>query len=157
MASGEPKAASKAVVDPNFEKQVKRLIELAKTRYENGKLGQTQWERPEVDSGEPSWDGNLDKIDEVGAVFNREAANTSFVDAIKDAESPGADGDLVAAQLQVDYLGCADRAFQARHTFNWPRAYALALGRKRGQGDDRGPLGITVLELVRHIVGEAKV
>jgi len=67
----------------------------------------------------------LKKIDkDYGLIFN--------------VESPGTDGDVKALKLQAAYLQAMERAMNLRYT-GLAKSEALAAGRRKGQGDGKGP------------------
>jgi hypothetical protein len=149
----EPTPESKAEVDPVFEDQIKKLRERAKDEAEARTGGDsTQWNMPDLQD----WDGDLFAIEEISDAFKREDANDKFEEAVKDATNPGVAADLGALTLQVDYLGCMERAFRARHASRRPRTMAHMTGRRKGHGDERGTLTQMDLEFVRNLVKQAK-
>ena len=150
----KPSATSKAQIDPNFEKQIRRLRERAKEEAEAREGGnQTQWLMPEL---EGEWEGDLFDIEGISESFARDSANDDFEDAVKDAEDSGVVGDLIACTLRVDYMAAMERAFRSRHTMRRPRAFAHMTGRKKGHGNDRGVLTQTTLEFVRNTIKQSQ-
>jgi hypothetical protein len=63
----------------------------------------------------------------------------------------GAAGDLTLAAIQVDYLNCMERAFRARHTTSFSRGVAHHSLRRKGQGDNNGPLKYGLLDYLRDL------
>lgn len=147
------KAQAKADVDPNFETQVKELQSQNKDLVDPALTGgQTKWLMPR----DADWSGDLFDWDGMHKPFNRDASNQAFRDAIKDAKSPGTTGDLVVTTTQIDILAIMERAFRSRHTMSRPRAFAHAMGRRKGHGSDKGPLVQCQLEFVRGLVKESR-
>lgn len=145
------KPSSKASMDPTFEKQVRKLKTAAKAEHDAGVVGeQVKWFRPE------NWAGNPLDLDALSDPFDRTKANQDYTDAVSDAANPGVNGDVVATTTMIDYLGVMERAFRTRHTLRRCRATAHALGRKRGQGDDRGPFVQLGIEYIRSVLKQAK-
>jgi len=103
------------------------------------------WYAP-ADAGDPT-----DVAAPAGA-FDRSDANAAYERAIADAAAPAPVGIAMAAKVQVDYVGCEERAYRARQATG-PRCLAHAAGRRRGHGADRGIFKGSVLghaqELVR--------
>lgn len=147
------KATSKADVDPNFETQVKELQTQNAAIAPAALLGQqTQWLMPK----HADWTGDLFDWDNMGKPFNRDASNKAFRDAISDAKSPGTTGDMAVTTTQIDILAIMERSFRARHTMSRPRAFAHAMGRRKGHGNDKGPLVQCQLEYIRGLVKESR-
>lgn len=144
---------SKVDVDDRFETQIR---ELRKSNEAGAKAAlegeQPKWMQP--DKGD--WDGDLFDIDGISDAFDREEINDKFKESIENTEDAGVDGDLVTATLQIDYLGCMERAFRSRHTMRRPRAMGHAAGRMAGHGDEKGVLAQTALEFVRGLVKQSK-
>lgn len=142
---------SRVDVDPNFEKQLRKLKEDAAAH--EGALrtgGQVTWMRP------LDWAGDPFDYESIHRALNRDTANAQFVDAVKDANNPGTVGDLIAATLMVDYLGTMERAYKNRVTMGRCRRVAHLAGRKRGHGSDTGPLVQSALEYARRVVKKSK-
>lgn len=143
----------KADVDPNLEAQVKGLQKQAAAAVPLALTGgPAKWMMPEKNQ----WSGDLFDWDGISSPFNADKANQWYGDAVKDPTSPGAGGDLVVTQTAVDYLACLERSFRSRHLMRRPRAFAHAMGRKKGHGHDKGPLVQCVLEFLRGLVKETK-
>lgn len=141
---------SKADVDPNFEKRIRDVKNHAAAEAESQDTGQqTKWFRPQ------GWDGNVFDTEGMATAYSREAANQSFLEAVKDPENPGTTGDVVATLTMISTLAGMERAARLRH-MRRPRAIAHMLGRKAGHGDDRGPLVQCNLEYVRGTLKQGK-
>ena len=63
----------------------------------------------------------------------------------------GPAGDLTLAALQVDYLNCMERAFRARHTTSFSRGVAHHTLRRKGQGNNKGPLKSGLMDHLRDL------
>ncbi len=146
-----PNAKSKADVDPNFEKQLRRLKEDARA---NGDAlaagGQTRWARP------VGFDGDVFDYDGMHTAFTRDKANQDFVAAVANPDSPGVSGDLVTTTTQIDYLACLERAYRMRHAGGMPRLLLHGAGAMKGAGSDQGVYTLCGVEFVRRLVAEAK-
>src|SRR5687768_6232711 len=141
-----PVPASKVDVDPNFEKQLRKLKDDARVQEEAlRKGGQVKWMRP------LNWNGNPADYAGIHQALNRDTANSQFVDAVKDARTPGVTGDLIAATLMIDYLGAMERAYKDRVTMTKPRRVAHTAGRKKGHGSDTGPFIQLAVEYLRRV------
>lgn len=141
---------SKANVDPNYEKRIRDAKNHAAAEAESRDTGrQTKWSRPQ------GWDGNVFAVDGIAAPFSREAANQSFLEAVKDPENPGTGGDVVATLTMISTLAGMERARRLR-LMRRPRAIAHMIGRKAGHGDDRGPLVQCNIEYVRGVLKQGK-
>lgn len=150
-AEGDPQPSSKGGIDPNFQTQVLRQ------RYINDQIWQNfnkpalwPWNMPENYSG--------DVIDNQAPseAFKRDKANQDYVDAIKDANSSGVQGDLQRSAVQVDFLAQLERAFRARHLMPRTRAWALAMGRIKAHGNQKGAVVQLALEFVRELDKRSK-
>lgn len=149
MATPQPSA--KATMDPNFDKRMRELKENAKQEYEERSQGnQVKLFRPK------GWNGDLFDVEGLSTPFLRDKANQDFVEAVKDAQSPGTTGDLVATTTMIDELAMMEAAFRSRHTMRRPRAVAHMLARKRGHGDDKGPFIQLGLEYVRGLLEQSR-
>lgn len=143
-------ATPKAKVDPKFELTVRSLKENAAKISQatlDGDFENISWNIP----ANHDWDGDLSDLEGISKLFPRADANQMFIDAIKDSSDPGTSGDMILSALQVDYLGCLERAFRARHTMSPNRALAHATARQSAHGADTGPLVQLVLEYIRSI------
>ena len=146
-----PKPQSKANMDPNFEKQLRKLKKGAKDKAEKlKKAGQVKHDRPE------NWNGDPFDYEGMKEPFKRDKANDDLVAAISDQNSPGTSGDVVAASVMINQLATLERAFRVRHTLRRCRATAQAAGRQQGQGDDKGPYIQLGVEYVRALLKQAK-
>lgn len=143
--------ASKVDVDPNFEKQLRKLKEdaaAASLALRQG--GQVKWMRPF------GWEGDPTDYESIHTALNRDKANDQFIDAVKDANVPGVVGDTISATLMIDYLATMERAYKNRATMTHCRRLAHLAGRKKGHGSDTGPLVQSSLEYLRRVVKKAK-
>lgn len=146
-----PTPKSVVTMDPNFEKQLRRLKAAAAAAYAGGSTG------GQVPNYTPvGWNGDPFDYAGLGVPFSRAAANDGMVKAMADAANPGTTGDVVAGAVMVNELAVMERAFRVRHTLRRCRATAHALGRKRGQGADTGPFVQLGVEYVRGILKQAK-
>ena len=144
-------AASKGQIDSIFEQQVKQSQRDASDEYDARSNGdQPMWQRPAI------WNGQVFDFDGYSDAFDRSTAHQIFTDAVADPDQPRTTGDLLASITQVDYLAVQERALRCRHTMTRTRAYAHMLGRRRGQGDDRGSIIRSTLEYVRGILAQGK-
>jgi len=150
-------ASSKVEVNDAFEKQIRELREAQDANSRAVAEGlQSVWIKPDLEGGPTPWNGDLFILENLSLPFSREELNEAFEEVLKDADSPGVSGDLIAATLQADYLGTMERAYRARHTMRRPRAMAHAAGRFYGHGGEKGVLTQTALEFVRGIVNQTK-
>lgn len=108
----QPKARKKTEIRSKFQGQMDRLIltaEVGEKALEQA--GQPDWYMPE----RSVWDGDLFDIEGMAAPFDRQEHYDDFKEVCKDALDPGTVGDLIAIQLQGDWLACLERAFRLRH------------------------------------------
>lgn len=146
-----PTPKSKVDVDPNFEKQIKALRDHAAAEAAARNVGgQVKWFRP------AGWNGDPFDYAGIGTALNRDGPNQGMIDAIKDQDNPGTTGDVVAAATMIGRLATLERAMKARHTLRRIRATAHVIGRKRGHGQDTGPLVQLGLEFVRGVVKQSR-
>jgi hypothetical protein len=146
-----PQPRSKASMPANFEKRFRDMRIAAAQEYEARKAGgQVYWFWP------ADWHGHLNDVEGMSAPFGRDDANQMFLAAVKDPQNPGTTGDVVAVTTAIDTLAAMEQAFRARHCLRRPRATAHLLGRKRGHGDDRGPLTQNYVEYLRFLLKEAR-
>jgi hypothetical protein len=146
-----PTPASKVDVDPNFERQLRKIKDDARAASEALRSGgQVKWMRPH------DWEGDPTDYESIHEALNRDRANEQFVDAVKDAQAPGVVGDTISATLMIDYLATMERAFKNRATMSHCRRIAHVAGRKKGHGSDTGPLVQSSLEYLRRVVRKAK-
>lgn len=149
--AAEVNVQSKVDVDPNFERQLRRLKDEAAVRAVALQAGgQVLNMRP------LGWPGHVDDYGSIHDALNRDVANQQFIDAVKDATKPGTSGDLIAATLMVDYLGSMERAYKNRVTMSRARRVAHAAGRTAGQGSDTGVFVQGVIEYLRRIIQHSK-
>jgi hypothetical protein len=148
MTTAQP--SKKSDVDPNFEKQLNELQQDARVEGQNRiKNDQVKWMAP------LNWAGDPFDYDKIAEAFNRNKANEQYEEAVKDPQSPGNAGDLVATTTQIDFLGTMERAFRARYTHSFSRSVALAAGRRKGHGADKGTFKQSALQYVRGILKQA--
>ena len=146
-----PTPTSVANMDPVFENRLQDAQAAAAAEFTARNIGgQVQWNRP------ADWAGDTFDYAKMHASFDRSAANSDCLSAISDAEIPGVTGDVVASTAQIDELSIMERALKARYTLRRCRATAHMLGRKRGQGDDRGPYIQLGVEYIRNVLKQAK-
>jgi len=143
---------SRANIDPNYSKQVRRLKKQAEEQeHQKRKVGdQVTYYRPE------GWNGDPFDYEGMATPFQRDQANQDMLSAIKDASAPGVTGDVVVTATMINFLSQLERAFRVRQTLRRPRAVALAVGRQRGHGHDLGPFGQLGLEYVSGVLRQAK-
>ena len=138
-------------MDPVFQDQVQEHQKQAQKEYDKRHTqDQYPWTMPQL----KGWSGDLWDWEGMKEPFKREKANQDFVSATKDQFNPGVTGDLVITTTQIDYLAVMERAFRARHTYSWARAYAQKLGRRKGHGDPS--LGLFVYGIIEYIHGLLK-
>lgn len=138
------------VTTGGYEKLVKSLQAHAATqevKRETG--GQVRWYRP------PGWSGDPADYDAMSAPFAREGLNQGMIDAQKDADNPGGDGEIVAASQMIAHAAVFERAFRVRHTLRRRRGTALQAGRYRGHGSDSGPHVTLGIEPIREALAAA--
>lgn len=146
-----PKPVSKVNMDPNFEKQLRKLRTDAAAEAAGRITGdQVKWDRPD------GWAGDPFDYDGLHTPFSREQANQEMVLAIKDAKNPGTTGDVVAASTMINRLSCMERAFKVRHTLRRCRGTAHLASRKQGHGSEKGPYAQLGTEYVRALLRQAK-
>lgn len=144
---------SRVDVDPVFERQIRALRAACAGVARSVLSGdRPRWMTPELFD----WSGDTNDWDGMSAAFDRSQANEQFAAAIADAGNPGTVADLMAATTMIDYLGCMERAYRARHALPANRAALHMASRLAGHGDERGALTVCGLEYVRRLVRQAK-
>lgn len=146
-----PTPQSKADIDPNFERQLRKRKQDAKAEYDGVSAGdRAKWDRP------VGWSGDVFDYAGMHQAHNRDKANQGLVDAVKDASAPGTTGDVVVCSVMINRLATMERAFKVRHTLRRIRATAHTLGRKLGHGNDTGPYIQLGVEYARELLRQAK-
>ena len=147
-------ASMKSNIDPLFSKQVQELTKKAKKQKERRKGEQAEWMMP----NKGDWNGDLFKWQEMETMFGKpsrghgEKLADMAEEVLRDGESPGMAGDIIAISMQADYLAMMERAFRSRHTMRRPRAWAHAAGVHDGQGKAQGPLKQNANEFISGIL-----
>lgn len=142
--------ASKLDVDPNYEKQVRKLRDHARAEYDARSVGnQVKWFRPD------GWEGDPRDYEALRTPFSRAGVNDKVVSAMNPAD-PGTVGDVVAGATMVGVLSTMERAFTVRQTLRRTRGTAHHLARKQGQGSDSGTVVKLWLEYVRGVVRQSR-
>lgn len=150
MPDGAPN--SKAEIRDRFRLQIDKLAATGLNIAAAARLEeQLKW--MQLDLGD--WDGDLDNQEDIGKAFSRDENAQDYKDAIKDSESPGTVGDLMASQLQGEFLACQERAFRARHRGS-VRSQFHAAARRDGHGNEKGVLKRSVANYVESILKAAK-
>lgn len=128
------KAQSVADVRENFRKQTDKMKENSEKLAKASQLKeQRPWMHPELGS----WLGDLFDLKGMAEPFKRDENHNDLLQAVKSAESPGTTTDLIASQLQGDFLGTCERAFRERHK-STIRSRLHAAGRHYGSGHESG-------------------
>lgn len=147
----DPKPQAKVNMEPNFEKRLRDIQDHAQKEFEARPKGdQVKWFRPE------NFNGDLTDYQLLGEGFERKQANQEAVDAVKDPNSPGVSGDTVAAVTMIETLAVMERSWRARHTMRRTRAVAHLAGRKKGHGDQTGPILQGNTEYLRRLLAQAR-
>lgn len=127
--SGGRRGKSQAKVHTVFSDRLRDLQKQAKQSHAAFRgISQRGWQVPTQASG-----SLLDIANLHNPAFEREAINTNYVEATRDLDTAGTNGDVIALKQQMDYNACEERAYRARHT-SLVRAMCLAHGRRAGQG-----------------------
>lgn len=146
-----PKPTAKADIDPKYEKILRAIKEHAQSEADQRRKGEgVRWFRPTDFTG-----GEFD-FGAMSAPFSRQKANDDYKKSVQDASAPGVSGDIVATTTMIDCLSVMERAFRQRHTMRRVRATAHMAGRKKGQGNDKGPFVQNYLEYIRSVVKQSK-
>lgn len=124
-------ASTPGSIDKNFDT---RLRELASQSDASSKatLGQQgrQWMWPaELSSVGP---GDIDKLEQA---FDRGELNTEYKQILNADEN--AVGSAACVKVQIDELGCMERAFRLRH-MSPVRGFLMGAARRRGHGHPQG-------------------
>lgn len=143
---------SVADVRTRFTAQLTSLKKAAAAAFAATKMtAPREWFSP--DKGD--WDGDLTNVEGLSKAYDRSDNATDFQAAIKDGRQPGTVGDLLASQIQGDYLAVQERAYRARmHSSVRCRFHAAA--RQRGHGDEKGLFQQGVLGYVAQLVKASK-
>lgn len=146
------KPTSKADIRTTFRKQLEKLAKDAEAAHKAYKLeGQRKWYHPELEG----WSGDLFDLEGIAQAYDRQENHEDFLNALQDAQSPGAIGDLAASQFQGDWLAALERAFRRRHA-SVVRSRLHAAGRLFGHGHEKGPLKQGVMKWLEGLVQNAK-
>lgn len=145
-------AKSKAEIRERFRTQINKLAETGVAHRDAAKLKDRRlWTK--IDKN--GWSGDLFDLDGMLKAFARDENWQDFKDAIKDPENAGTTGDLIASQLQSEYLAVQERAFRYRHATPC-RLLLHAAARSYGHGAERGVLKLAVLGYIENILKSAK-
>jgi hypothetical protein len=149
MADG----SRQADVDPQFEKQIRALRAAAALASGPGDMQSGNWQKAQwmIPDG---WAGDPADLAAFSPPFDRSVSNDAFLAAVSNGQAPGVVGDCVIASTQIDYLACLERSFRIRQTMDRPRAFAHAMARQTGLGNESGTY-TQDLEYVRSLVKEA--
>ena len=143
--SKTPKPSTKAQIDPNFQKQVQKLVQDAARRAAAIEGAPPAAMVPE------DWDGDVRNIVGLGEPFDRQDLNQQYADAHQDAAAPGTVGDVVAIKLQIDYLAMMERSFRIRHS-SPIRDICHMFARHKGHGNGKGVFQNQVLGHVQDAI-----
>lgn len=127
-------AQSRTDIREKFRTQTDKLRTDAET---NAKAYQLQEQRVWMAPEKGDWDGNLFDLAGLAKPFKRDENHEDYLNACQDKSSPGTANDLIAAQLQGDFLGTYERAFRERHKTSI-RTRLHAAGRCFGTGHEKG-------------------
>jgi len=132
--SDTPTAKVKGL-DDTLLRQLDAAAEYARKDQEAvWKPGPRPWFVPADPEG--NWSGDLFALEELNGLFSREDLGRRF-DEATDPESPGVSGDLMAVQLQGDYLATMERAYRNRIRTS-VRNKIHAAARRKGQSGASG-------------------
>jgi hypothetical protein len=124
----------KSDIGQHWQKQHQRMVDYAKKDWTAMKLGAVwMWYQPDAQG----WNKDLFDLTGMSQPFDRQDQFNDFDSVTKDGNSPGCVGDLMAIQLQGDYLGTLERAFRERHK-SWPRMMVHSNARRYGHQHDLG-------------------
>lgn len=138
-------ATQKAKVRNNFLFRVGDLIAHGLIQYDSV----TKLERTFVQAGTPPSGQTHDAMWK--EAFSREDNSNDFLAAVSNVQDPGVVGDLIASQLQADYLAMMERAVRASSMTHMQARYQAA-ARRRGQAMPQGVLTKGVLGYVENLV-----
>lgn len=139
---------SVAQIRDRFRAQLNMLVETGDNNHRAAKL-ETRRSWTMLDKN--GWSGDLHDLDGMSKAFDRADNWQDFKDAIKDASAPGTSGDIIASQLQSEYLATQERAFRNRHASPC-RLMLHAAARRRGHSHDNGVLKVGVLGYLENIL-----
>lgn len=123
-----PNGRVKTDIRTRYKAQMERLVELA----ENAQKSMYNEVQPDWMIVEHNgWDGDLFNIPDMEKPFDRQEHYQDFADVVSDPNSPGTVADLMALQLQGDWLAAMERAFRERHKSH-VRCMAQASARHKG-------------------------
>lgn len=132
--------ASKGKISSVLNAQIDKLVEYAlKMEAALCNTGHPDFFIPDVSAAATNtsaWTGDTLDIDSLNS-FSREELATQFRNAVKDANNPGAVGDMITTILQGDFLAQMERAFRLRHS-TAVRLRMHSAGRHRGHGHVNG-------------------
>ncbi len=114
--------------------QLNRLAAYAKADWNAMRLdGLNMWYQPQAEG----WNQDLFDLKGMSQAFDRGAHAQDFEAAMANPANAGCVGDLMAIQLQGDFLASLERAFRERHK-TWPRMMVQANCRRYGHQHEKG-------------------
>jgi hypothetical protein len=145
-------AASVASLGTRFAAQLAALTAAASNNFQASTLQQQrQWDSP--DRG--TWSGNPSDLVGLSQAFDRTANAQDYKNAVRNTEQPGVVGDMMASQIQGDYLAVQERAYRARLQSS-VRCQLHAGARNYGHGHSAGLFQQGVLGYLLNLLKAAK-
>jgi len=144
-------AKSYVEIGKRFSAILKYFRDLAES---NVKLGKNQGPKT-IDLDLNGWSGSSFDSATLYKLYSREEHAAEMQRVISSPESSGVVGDLVALQMQADFLAGAERAHYARGC-SYVRARLHAAARKQGHQDPQGVLEKGVRGTVTAVLAKAK-
>lgn len=146
------KAQSVADVREKFRKQTDKM----KTNSEKiAKAYQLKEQRPWMHPELEGWKGDLFDLKGMAKPFDRDENHQDLLNAVKSPNSPGTSNDLIASQLQGDFLGTCERAFRERHK-SVIRSRLHSAGRHYGSGHEKGIVKAGIQNYIQWLVKTGK-
>lgn len=144
--------SSVADIRSRFRAQLSALQQSAFAAY-NAIAGTAtrRWFNP--DRG--GWSGDLADLVGMSQAFSRDENAEDYQSAMKDGQNAGVVGDLIASQLQGDYLAIMERAYRARH-HSALRCAVHAAARSNGHYNSKGLFQQGVLGYITNIIKAAR-
>lgn len=146
------KPQAKADIREKFRKQTDKI---RKDSEKIAKAYQLQEQRVWMIPEKEGWDGNLFDLNGLKEPFKRDENHQDYLSSIQTGQSMGTNHDLMASQLQGDFLGMYERAFRERHKTSI-RTRLHAAGRAYGTGHEEGTAKAGIQGYIKWLIQTGK-
>ena len=122
---------NRASVDEVYQARLDDLVDQAAAQWDAATgSGLRPWQHPVLEGEAPA----VHAIEPLGDGFDREALNEAYEACVRDVDTAGTVGDLMAIKLQIGELASLEQAHRFRHC-SLTRAMAHAAARRYGHGN----------------------